>query len=168
MAAKGGRRLGINERPIEGSAHQRRFRPKPGRWPRRSRELGCKTDNPPPLRLIHWEADAKGHYDEASGPSAGTTSETTVFPAKDKEGSEELDRRVGIRQPSLGDKDPSHGAYPPSGGPGGPLGDACPMPVAPWGIALRSAPSGVDGPTRHLDVPDSGSFWRSTNEGAVL
>jgi hypothetical protein len=77
MAAKGERRLGISEHPIKGSANQRKLRPTPGRWPRRSREFGCKTDNPPPLRLIHWEADAKGHYDEASGPSAGTTSETT-------------------------------------------------------------------------------------------
>ncbi len=103
MAAEGGCRLDISEHPIKGSANQRTFRPQPGRGPRRSHEFGCKTDSPPPLRLIPWEAEAKGHYDEASGPNAGNDFGDNRVPGKGQEKvQKELDHGTGIRQPGIG------------------------------------------------------------------
>jgi len=43
-----------------------------GRWPRRSRSLGCKADSRSRLRLIPWEAEAKGHYHEATRRRQGS------------------------------------------------------------------------------------------------
>ncbi len=116
MAAKGGRRLDISEHTQP-------------RVPRTSGPFVPSRDDgqgdPASLvarRALHRHCvlylgrpKPKGTMMKHPAQTPETTSETTVFPAKDEEGSEELDRRAGIRQPNLDDKDPSHGAYPPSG-----------------------------------------------------
>ena len=74
MARKEGRRGGVRQttRRRQRFREERKPRPQPGRWPRRSRIVGCKADTLPPLRLIPWEAKAKGHYDEARRPNRRT------------------------------------------------------------------------------------------------
>ena len=66
----------------------------PGRWISVRNRDGGRGD--PALRFaeqaekqlrkrgIHWGAKTQGHYDEASGTNPEMTSETTLFPVKDK------------------------------------------------------------------------------------
>ncbi len=88
-----------------------------GRWPRRSREVGCKADNPPRLRLIPWEAKAKGHYREARRRTRRSRLRRQPCSRRRTKGSGVLDRETGIRQPTALDIDPK--AYPLASGSSG-------------------------------------------------
>ncbi len=54
------------------------------------------------MRLIPWEAEAKGHYDEAIRSTGGEDFGDNRVPGKgQKKVQEELDHGTGIRQPEL-------------------------------------------------------------------
>ena len=99
--AGGGLARSLTETSDHTDPRKRKRRPQPGRWPRRSRQFGCKPDRCPRVRVIPWEAEAKGHYDEASGPTAGNDFGDNRVPGKgQKAGSGGLDRET-IRQPRV-------------------------------------------------------------------
>ena len=73
----------------------------PGRRPRRSRNFGCKADERPRLRLIPWEAKAKGHYDGARRQPRRSRLRRPPCSRRPTKGSGGLDRETGIRQPKV-------------------------------------------------------------------
>ena len=104
--AGGGLARSLTETSDHTDPRKRKRRPQPGRWPRRSRQFGCKPDRCPRVRVIPWEAEAKGHYDEASGPTAGNDFGDNRVPGKgQKAGSGGLDRETGII-PTVIDQNP--------------------------------------------------------------
>ncbi len=63
------------------------------------RALLYEADTPPRLRLIPWEAKAKGHYHEARRPNSRSRLRRQPCSRRRTKGSGVLDRETGIRQP---------------------------------------------------------------------